>query len=159
MITHLGLQIRINHTWGQSVVQWKTEMNELPSFVANMLQTFYSCLVNNVFSQGENLFEELPGGKKIVLGVCAMQKKSNSKPMHEILGRLEKFMQMQTMIFDEDVILNKPIEEWPIVDVLISFFSAGFPLDKAIEYTKLRQPFVINDLESQYTLLDRWLFG
>uniref|UniRef100_A0A8W8JB79 Inositol hexakisphosphate and diphosphoinositol-pentakisphosphate kinase n=1 Tax=Magallana gigas TaxID=29159 RepID=A0A8W8JB79_MAGGI len=105
--------------------------------------------------KGENLFEELPGGKKIVLGVCAMQKKSNSKPMHEILGRLEKFMQMQTMIFDEDVILNKPIEEWPIVDVLISFFSAGFPLDKAIEYTKLRQPFVINDLESQYTLLDR----
>uniref|UniRef100_K1QI48 Inositol hexakisphosphate and diphosphoinositol-pentakisphosphate kinase n=1 Tax=Magallana gigas TaxID=29159 RepID=K1QI48_MAGGI len=120
-----------------------------------MLNTFYSCLVNHVFSKGENLFEELPGGKKIVLGVCAMQKKSNSKPMHEILGRLEKFMQMQTMIFDEDVILNKPIEEWPIVDVLISFFSAGFPLDKAIEYTKLRQPFVINDLESQYTLLDR----
>lgn len=130
-------------------------MNEVPSFVANMLNTFYSCLVNHVFSKGENLFEELPGGKKIVLGVCAMQKKSNSKPMHEILGRLEKFMQMQTMIFDEDVILNKPIKEWPIVDVLISFFSAGFPLDKAIEYTKLRQPFVINDLESQYTLLDR----
>nr|XP_022292348.1 inositol hexakisphosphate and diphosphoinositol-pentakisphosphate kinase 2-like isoform X3 [Crassostrea virginica] len=105
--------------------------------------------------KGENLFEELPDGKKIILGVCAMQKKSNSKPMHEILDRLEKFMQMQTMIFDEDTILNKPIEDWPIVDVLISFFSAGFPLDKAIEYTKLRQPFVINDLESQYTLLDR----
>ncbi|CAG2231618.1 PPIP5K [Mytilus edulis] len=31
----------------------------------------------------------------------------------------------------------------------------GFPLDKAIAYTNLRKPFVINDLESQYTLLDR----
>ncbi|XP_061176478.1 inositol hexakisphosphate and diphosphoinositol-pentakisphosphate kinase 2-like isoform X1 [Saccostrea echinata] len=106
--------------------------------------------------KGENaLFEELPEGKRIILGVCAMQKKSNSKPMHEIIDRLEKFMQIQATIFDEDVILNKPIEEWPIVDVLISFFSAGFPLDKAIQYTKLRQPFVINDLESQYILLDR----
>ncbi|XP_056016009.1 inositol hexakisphosphate and diphosphoinositol-pentakisphosphate kinase 2-like isoform X4 [Ostrea edulis] len=106
--------------------------------------------------KGDNsLFEELPEGKRIILGVCAMQKKSNSKPMHEILDRLEKFMQIQTMIFDEDVILNKSIEEWPVVDVLISFFSAGFPLDKAIQYTQLRQPFVINDLESQYTLLDR----
>lgn len=116
----------------------------------------YACFLNHLFLKGENLFEELPDGKKIILGVCAMQKKSNSKPMHEILDRLEKFMQMQTMIFDEDTILNKPIEDWPIVDVLISFFSAGFPLDKAIEYTKLRQPFVINDLESQYTLLDRY---
>lgn len=117
-------------------------------------------MANDISPQGDNsLFEELPEGKRIILGVCAMQKKSNSKPMHEILDRLEKFMQIQTMIFDEDVILNKSIEEWPVVDVLISFFSAGFPLDKAIQYTQLRQPFVINDLESQYTLLDRYLFN
>ncbi|CAC5392738.1 PPIP5K [Mytilus coruscus] len=84
-----------------------------------------------------------------------MSKKANSKPMNEILTRLHKHMQLNTLLFDEDVILSSPVEEWPIVDVLISFFSAGFPLDKAIAYTNLRKPFVINDLESQYILLDR----
>ncbi|KAK3094438.1 hypothetical protein FSP39_001778, partial [Pinctada imbricata] len=92
---------------------------------------------------------------KIVLGVCAMKKKSDSKPMREILDRLEKYMHIQTLTFDEDVILNSPIEDWPIVDVLIAFFSHGFPLQKAIAYADLRKPFLINDLESQFTLLDR----
>ncbi|CAG2207635.1 PPIP5K [Mytilus edulis] len=102
--------------------------------------------------EDEHYLDEM---KKITVGICAMSKKSNSKPMNEILTRLHKHMQLNTLLFDEDVILNSPVEEWPIVDVLISFFSAGFPLDKAIAYTNLRKPFVINDLESQYTLLDR----
>ena len=45
--------------------------------------------------------------------------------MNEILSRLKKYMQLNTLIFDEDVILNSPVEDWPVVDVLISFFSAG----------------------------------
>ena len=32
---------------------------------------------------------------KIVVGVCAMAKKTNSKPMKEILGRLKKFEHLQ----------------------------------------------------------------
>ena len=39
--------------------------------------------------------------------------------------------------------------------VLISFFSTGFPLDKALAYAKLRQPFLINGLEPQKILQDR----
>ncbi|XP_063437646.1 inositol hexakisphosphate and diphosphoinositol-pentakisphosphate kinase 2-like isoform X5 [Mytilus trossulus] len=109
-------------------------------------------LVKPGLPQNEHYLDEM---KKITVGICAMSKKSNSKPMNEILTRLHKHMQLNTLLFDEDVILNSPVEEWPIVDVLISFFSAGFPLDKAIAYTNLRKPFVINDLESQYTLLDR----
>lgn len=44
------------------------------------------------------------------------------------------------------MILEDPIESWPIVETLISFFSEGFPLNKAIAYEDLRKPFVINDL-------------
>ncbi|XP_060080823.1 inositol hexakisphosphate and diphosphoinositol-pentakisphosphate kinase 2-like isoform X2 [Ylistrum balloti] len=93
----------------------------------------------------------------ITVGVCAMAKKCNSKPMREILQRLELFEHIKTLVFEEDVILNHPIEDWPVVDVLISFFSQGFPLDKAIAYKNLRKPYIVNDLEAQKILLDRRL--
>ncbi|BFZ04740.1 hypothetical protein BsWGS_07778 [Bradybaena similaris] len=94
--------------------------------------------------------------RKVVLGICAMEKKSNSKPMHEIIRRLvDNFERLQVHIFDEDTILNKPVEEWPIVNGFVSFFSHGFPLEKAIAYKNLRNPFIVNDLEMQYTLQSR----
>ena len=52
-------------------------------------------------------------------------------------------------------ILHRPIEEWPLCEALIAFFSAGFPLKKAQEYAALRRPLVFNDLDKQEMLLDR----
>uniref|UniRef100_A0A2A4KAJ1 Inositol hexakisphosphate and diphosphoinositol-pentakisphosphate kinase n=1 Tax=Heliothis virescens TaxID=7102 RepID=A0A2A4KAJ1_HELVI len=95
------------------------------------------------------------GGKKVVVGVCAMAKKSQSKPMKEILTRLDEFEYIKMLVFPEEVILKKPVEEWPICDCLISFHSKGFPLDKAIQYEKLRKPYVINNLHMQYDIQDR----
>nr|XP_016854548.1 PREDICTED: inositol hexakisphosphate and diphosphoinositol-pentakisphosphate kinase 1 isoform X1 [Anolis carolinensis] len=98
---------------------------------------------------------ESPPERQIVVGICAMTKKSKSKPMTQILERLCKFEFITVVIMGEDVILNEPVENWPPCDCLISFHSKGFPLDKAVAYAKLRSPFLINDLDMQYFIQDR----
>ncbi|XP_045893752.1 inositol hexakisphosphate and diphosphoinositol-pentakisphosphate kinase 2-like isoform X7 [Micropterus dolomieu] len=99
--------------------------------------------------------DESPPERQIVVGICAMMKKSKSKPMTEILERLCKFDYINVVIFPEEVILEEPVEKWPLCDCLISFHSKGFPLDKAVEYAKLRNPLLINDLNMQYFIQDR----
>ncbi|XP_076545280.1 inositol hexakisphosphate and diphosphoinositol-pentakisphosphate kinase isoform X5 [Osmia lignaria lignaria] len=94
-------------------------------------------------------------GKQVLVGVCAMAKKSQSKPMKEILTRLEEFEYIKIVVFPEEVILKESVEDWPVVDCLISFHSKGFPLDKAISYANLRNPFIINNLPMQYDIQDR----
>uniref|UniRef100_A0A915E1K8 Inositol hexakisphosphate and diphosphoinositol-pentakisphosphate kinase n=1 Tax=Ditylenchus dipsaci TaxID=166011 RepID=A0A915E1K8_9BILA len=59
------------------------------------------------------------------------------------------------LIFPEEVVLNEPVENWPLCDCLVSFHSTDFPLRKAIEYERLRRPYVLNDLNRQFDLLDR----
>ncbi|XP_037539191.1 inositol hexakisphosphate and diphosphoinositol-pentakisphosphate kinase 1 [Nematolebias whitei] len=98
---------------------------------------------------------ESPSERQIVVGICSMMKKSKSKPMTQILERLCKFDYIDVVIFPEEVILEEPVEKWPLCDCLISFHSKGFPLDKAVEYAKLRNPLLINDLNMQYFIQDR----
>lgn len=45
-------------------------------------------------------------GKQVVVGICAMAKKTQSKPMKEILTRLQEFEFIKMVIFQEDVILK-----------------------------------------------------
>lgn len=50
----------------------------------------------------------------VIVGVCAMEKKTQSKPMKEILTRLQEFEYIKVIVFQEDVILH--------VNILFYFF-------------------------------------
>jgi Diphosphoinositol pentakisphosphate kinase 2 N-terminal domain len=76
----------------------------------------------------ENLgYGDLP---KIVVGVCAMDKKACSKQMKHIIKRLLAFGEFEIVNFGDDTILNKNIEDWPTCDGLLAWHSDGFPLRK-----------------------------
>lgn len=54
-----------------------------------------------------------------------MTKKSKSKPMTQILERLCRFDYIEVVVFPEEVILEEPVDKWPLCDCLISFHSKG----------------------------------
>ncbi|KAJ5218446.1 uncharacterized protein N7498_000545 [Penicillium cinerascens] len=91
------------------------------------------------------------------LGICAMEDKALSKSNQDVFRCLEAKGDIEIVLFGDDVLLNKPVEEWPICDFLIAFYSDGFPLDKAISYTRLHSPISCNDLLMQKLLFDRRL--
>ncbi|XP_051120901.1 inositol hexakisphosphate and diphosphoinositol-pentakisphosphate kinase VIP2-like isoform X2 [Andrographis paniculata] len=93
--------------------------------------------------------------QKITIGVCVLEKKAFSGPMLQILERLEAFGEFEIVHFGDKVILEDPIESWPICDCLIAFYSTGYPLEKAEAYAALRKPFLVNELEQQHLLHDR----
>ncbi|XP_078429870.1 inositol hexakisphosphate and diphosphoinositol-pentakisphosphate kinase VIP2-like isoform X2 [Wolffia australiana] len=93
--------------------------------------------------------------RKIRIGVCVLEKKACSAPMKQILDRLEAFGEFEIICFGDQVILEEPVDNWPICDCLISFYSSGYPIKKAEEYAALRKPFLVNELEPQHLLHDR----
>ncbi|EFP12927.1 hypothetical protein CRE_05930 [Caenorhabditis remanei] len=121
---------------------------------------------------GNEIFTKKQWPHKISIGICAMQRKATSKPMQAIMEKLIVFFGhlVNFFIFPEQVILKEPIENWPHCHCLISIHSTEFPLQKvsfkstqiiemrlfqAIAYVKLQNPYVINNLDRQFDMLDR----
>ena len=75
--------------------------------------------------------------------------------MQSILDRIKERPYICIVTFSDKVIIESSIEDWPVCDCLIAFYSKGFPLEKAIKYVELRKPLVFNDLGMQYSLMDR----
>ena len=92
---------------------------------------------------------------KIRVAVCCMEKKLGSRPMREIINFLSRNQAIEICRFNNEMLLGKPIEEWIRCDVLIAFYSTGFPLQKAISYVEKYNPVMINDLCVQHELWDR----
>ncbi|KAL7135752.1 hypothetical protein ABFS83_11G119400 [Erythranthe nasuta] len=98
---------------------------------------------------------------KVRIGVCVMEKKVKSGseafsgPMLQILERLEAFGEFEIVHFGDKVILEEPIQSWPICQCLIAFHSSGYPLERAEAYAALRKPFLVNELGQQRLLHDR----
>ncbi|EFN57696.1 hypothetical protein CHLNCDRAFT_57228 [Chlorella variabilis] len=95
------------------------------------------------------------GLPKIVIGICAMDKKARSKQMNHIVERLLRYGEFDVVVFSDSTILTKPVDEWPLCDCLLCWHSDGFPLKKAQQYAALRKPYLVNDVMAQDTLLDR----
>lgn len=111
-----------------------------------------------VTSSQPNLLYGYHRPRRLILGVCAMDKKARSKPMTQILDRLRAYGEFDIIIFGDSLICDEslPVESWPLVHCLISFTSKHFPLQKVIEYVRLRKPFCVNDLPSQTVLQNRY---
>ncbi|KAN0015061.1 hypothetical protein ACTFIU_001383 [Dictyostelium citrinum] len=92
---------------------------------------------------------------KISLGICCMEEKLKCNVMKYFIKKLKEYNELEIVEFDSNTIFKVPIQEWPIVDSFLSFYSNGFPLDKAIEYWELRRPYLVNDLQLQLLLQDR----
>jgi inositol hexakisphosphate/diphosphoinositol-pentakisphosphate kinase len=109
-------------------------------------------LSNRVESEGDD--DDDDEQRKILVGICARDKKTKAKPMQSILKRFPAD-QFEIVMFDDKMVDTMAIEEWPIVDCLISFFSSGFNLEKTQEYISLRKPWTCNDLNTEHVLRDR----
>jgi inositol hexakisphosphate/diphosphoinositol-pentakisphosphate kinase len=84
-----------------------------------------------------------------------MEKKTGSEAMQNLIKLIKVDKKIEVIVFSQNTILNKPIEEWRKVNALICFFSKGFPLHKAEKYAEMQNVYLINNISNQRLLWDR----
>ncbi|EOD06649.1 hypothetical protein EMIHUDRAFT_471176, partial [Emiliania huxleyi CCMP1516] len=89
----------------------------------------------------------------ITVGVCVMRKKCEK--LRPLLAEMTSGGDMTVVVFEQQSILEDAVSDWPVVDVLVAFYSKGFPLAKVGEYVRLREPFCFNAIGPMSELLDR----
>ena len=121
----------------------------------NQIRAQVACVLEPHFQAPGLAEEEGRGGAstlpKIVVGICAMDKKAGSKQMRSIVKRLLAFNEFEIVHFGDATILDRPIEEWPTCDALLSWHSEGFPLQKVrfLSSSKRDQPWTSRDGHEQ----------
>jgi hypothetical protein len=90
-----------------------------------------------------------------VIEVCTLVLKARSKPSRNALKCFTSRGEFEEIVFSNKVILDKKVENRPICDFLISFYSDGFLFDKDITYVEARKLFCVNDVLMQKILWDR----
>lgn len=154
-LSKIGLAEAKTYLRANLISSWDAGMQKLHQTVSNLSNTLQKAAP--VAASSAPSATPPKNGKIGKIGVCAMDAKAMSKPCRRILSRLIEDGDFETVIFGDKVILDEAIENWPTCDFLISFFSTGFPLDKAIAYANYRKPFLLNDLVLQKSLWDRRL--
>lgn len=87
-------------------------MQFLEEIVTNyLINSFSQRLLQDLYDQSDGGTSDCSGsssnsGKQVAVGICAMAKKTQSKPMKEILSRLQEFEFIKMIIFPEEVILK-----------------------------------------------------
>ena len=85
----------------------------------------------------------------VIFPLSEQSAQATSKQMNQITTRLMAYGEFEVFTFGDECLLNQPVEEWPVCDYLLSWFSDGFPLDKAQAYIALRKVPTMNDLNMQ----------
>eukprot|EP01084_Bolivina_argentea_P236363 397446_1 len=91
---------------------------------------------------------------KIRLGFCSMDKKFKSDRSKNVISRIQAYGDIEIVYFGDALIHHRPIEEWPRCDVLIAYFSKGYPTAKVLTYVDKYKPCLINGLKQQMLLRD-----
>ncbi len=88
------------------------------------------------------------------------QQKENREQADEVnfeknllsINRNQNYVGIPRLVLESKILYMKV---WPKVDVLICFYSDGFPYLKAWRYVRKNKPMLINNLDKQQLLWDR----